>query len=125
MLVLGAILVGRANAQPSQLQALGFAECGGNPCYRGLTPGTTGWDKARKTATSLGFAAQDSYLQLDSPATAHWLVSIEKALADSLPVRSIEADYLPTTERKSYAGEIIATFGEPCGVEFLEVPGIY
>src|SRR5258708_5307948 len=125
VLVGGAIMLGRANSQPDQLQALGFAVCGDNPCYRGLTPGTTGWDKARKAATALGFEGNGSYLQLDNGATAHWIVSIEKALSDSLPVRSIEADDPPTAERASYAGEIVAMFGAPCGIEFLAVPGTY
>jgi len=121
----GAILVGRANSQPDQLQALGFGLCNGNPCYRGLTPGMTGWDKARKAATALGFEGNSAYLQLDNEVTAHWIVSIEKALSDSLPVRSIEADDPPMGERDSYAGEVIALFGPPCGIEFLAVPGTY
>lgn len=125
VLVSGAILVGRASAKPNQLQTLGFEECGANPCYHGLTPGMTGWDKARTVAASLGFEGKDYYLQLDGVTTAHWVVSIEKAVADTLPVRSIEADYVPTSQRKSYAGEIIEAFGEPCGVEYLDVPGIY
>src|SRR5690242_12040429 len=101
VLVAAAILVGRASAKPNQLQSLGFEECGENPCYHGLTPGRTGWDKASNVANSLGFEGKDYYMQLDSVSTAHWVVSIEKAIAATLPVRSIEADYVPTSERKS------------------------
>lgn len=129
-LIGAAMLIGNAQPEPNQLQALGFDFCEGKPCWQGITPGVTDWAVVRAImiprggveSRSLGYTNIKSG-QVDSIGNTVYALK----LSNQEVITSI--DYVPspnitfTSSQQSRVIDALDLFGTPCGVKGGSKPG--
>lgn len=111
------VLYARSSLQQTNVQTLGFEKCGGQPCFRGIFPGSTTWDEAQRLLLQPG--KQSGAFSGD---VGHSRVSVRADAGDSL-VELIDIIGDPNTPLPA-VGAFVAQYGLPCGVSNHDNPAI-
>ena len=116
----GTIVVVRANRGPDRLQAMGFGLCDGEPCWRGLKPGTD-WQKTQHLipeATESRSPITVTFDGIDEYVTILVYSSRDKKTVSSIILEADLASSAPTV------ADLLQFLGYPCAVQPIPDPGV-
>jgi hypothetical protein len=118
------VVLGRLDHTPSELQALGFDVCDGEPCFRGIKVGTD-WTKVQRLFPN--GVLDKGYLQI----ALNMVITHDIVIHQSRDHRTVDAIAVTTNaagEAFSFsAADVIAQYGAPCRayVEYTDsIPGV-
>jgi hypothetical protein len=109
----GTVVIARANPGPNRLQALGFAVCDGEPCYRGIKPGMA-WDKAKALYPD-GLVERERMISFAGEQSPFRMINFQRS--EEQTVRRIEFVRRSPQLIPASLGEVVALFGIPCHME--------
>jgi hypothetical protein len=109
------VLCSRPAYAPSKLQSYGIDICDGEPCYRGLKPGTA-WTKVKELFPERA-AGQHIELPFDVTGLGHVAINASRdtTVVKDISIYSVLADNPPLPFG---AGDVIAQYGLPCSIGF-------
>jgi hypothetical protein len=114
-----AVLLARVIQAPGALQALGFDVCDGEPCFRGVKPGTD-WAKVERLLPDV--VRERSFLVLPINAAGIKSVVFERNNNAERIVGLIAlSSARPNKEYPFTPAAMISRFGPPCRVQFFEI----
>jgi hypothetical protein len=115
----GVVGIARFNRAPDTLQALGFDVCDGEPCFRGIKPGTD-WAKVQSLLPTV--TRERSFLVLPINAEGIKSIVFERGADGERTVGLIAlTSATPQKEYPFTPGAVISRFGPPCRVQFFEI----
>jgi hypothetical protein len=106
-------LIGRAMGGRDPLPDVGFEVCGGKPCYLGLVPGETRWDRVKPTLEQHGVA----FHQSDSTFTTKFDILTDQWLIEIISsAQRQRVMYILWVYRGAplSLGDFILLYGQPC-----------
>jgi hypothetical protein len=116
----GTIVVARANRGPDRLQAMGFGLCDGEPCWRGLKPGTD-WQKTQHVLPEVTESSSPitvTFKGIDEYVTILVYSSRDKKTVSSIILVADLASSPPTV------ADLVQYLGYPCAVQEVPDPGV-
>lgn len=122
VIFVGVVGIARLNRTPDTLQALGFDVCDGEPCFRGIKPGTD-WAKVQSLLPTV--VRERSFLVLPVNAEGIKSVVFERGTDGERTVGLIAlTSAKPQKEYPFTPGAMISRFGPPCRVQFFEIDNL-